>query len=131
MFVISHAIKFLQLSERKFHIFVLALLKESRCKHASGDSISSVKRYRFLNGKRHRSGEMSTLPEPTTLPSSKVKVSPNKSETVSDGISQKRKYAAVAVLFFINLLNYMDRYTIAGKKTFGNAASILFFNYGD
>uniref|UniRef100_A0A672LT27 Protein spinster homolog 3 n=1 Tax=Sinocyclocheilus grahami TaxID=75366 RepID=A0A672LT27_SINGR len=29
-------------------------------------------------------------------------------------ISQKRSYIAVAVLCYINLLNYMDRYTIAG-----------------
>ena len=30
-------------------------------------------------------------------------------------ISKKRAYAMVAILFFINLLNYMDRFTIAGK----------------
>lgn len=29
-------------------------------------------------------------------------------------ISKKRGYAIVAILFFINLLNYMDRFTIAG-----------------
>lgn len=30
-------------------------------------------------------------------------------------IGRKRGYAIVAILFFINLLNYMDRFTIAGK----------------
>lgn len=28
----------------------------------------------------------------------------------------KRAYVSVAILFFINLLNYMDRYTVAGKS---------------
>ncbi|XP_016327839.1 protein spinster homolog 3-like isoform X1 [Sinocyclocheilus anshuiensis] len=32
----------------------------------------------------------------------------------TNSISQKRSYIAVAVLCYINLLNYMDRYTIAG-----------------
>ena len=32
-----------------------------------------------------------------------------------DQISKKRGYAIVAILFFINLLNYMDRFTIAGN----------------
>lgn len=31
-----------------------------------------------------------------------------------DQISKRRGYAIVAILFFINLLNYMDRFTIAG-----------------
>lgn len=30
-------------------------------------------------------------------------------------ISKKRAYVAVAVLCYVNLLNYMDRYTIAGE----------------
>lgn len=33
-------------------------------------------------------------------------------------ISKKRGYAIVAILFFINLLNYMDRFTVAGIKHF-------------
>nr|CAB3266535.1 protein spinster homolog 1 [Phallusia mammillata] len=33
---------------------------------------------------------------------------------VLDGISMTRKYLTVAVLFFINLINYMDRFTVAG-----------------
>lgn len=36
------------------------------------------------------------------------------SSTRPTGISQRRSYIAVAVLCYINLLNYMDRYTIAG-----------------
>lgn len=31
-----------------------------------------------------------------------------------DDIPQYRKYLAVFVMFLINLLNYMDRYTVAG-----------------
>ncbi len=38
-------------------------------------------------------------------------------------ISQKRSYIAVAVLCYINLLNYMDRYTIAGEYTVIKAIS--------
>lgn len=38
-------------------------------------------------------------------------------------ISQKRSYIAVAVLCYINLLNYMDRYTIAGEHTLIKAKS--------
>lgn len=30
-------------------------------------------------------------------------------------LSRRRSYVAVAVLCYVNLLNYMDRYTIAGK----------------
>ena len=30
-------------------------------------------------------------------------------------ISRKRGYAIVAILFFVNLLNYMDRFTVAGN----------------
>lgn len=29
-------------------------------------------------------------------------------------ISKRKGYAIVAILFFVNLLNYMDRFTIAG-----------------
>ena len=32
-------------------------------------------------------------------------------------VSSRRAYLTVAVLFLINLLNYMDRFTIAGKAT--------------
>ena len=32
-------------------------------------------------------------------------------------ISTRRGYAIVGILFFVNLLNYMDRFTIAGKIT--------------
>ena len=32
-------------------------------------------------------------------------------------ISQRRAYVAVAVLCYVNLLNYMERYTIAGQVT--------------
>ncbi len=38
-------------------------------------------------------------------------------------ISQTRSYIAVAVLCYINLLNYMDRYTIAGECTVIKAIS--------
>ena len=30
-------------------------------------------------------------------------------------ISKRRGYAIVGILFFVNLLNYMDRFTIAGN----------------
>lgn len=30
-------------------------------------------------------------------------------------ISKKKGYVIVAILFFINLLNYMDRFTVAGE----------------
>lgn len=38
------------------------------------------------------------------------------SSTRTTGISQRRAYIAVAILCYVNLLNYMDRYTIAGKE---------------
>ncbi|XP_051949765.1 protein spinster homolog 3-like [Xyrauchen texanus] len=38
----------------------------------------------------------------------------NASSTHTTSISPRRSYIAVAVLCYINLLNYMDRYTIAG-----------------
>ena len=34
--------------------------------------------------------------------------------TADSQISKRRGYAIVAILFFVNLLNYMDRFTIAG-----------------
>ena len=34
--------------------------------------------------------------------------------TGDNQISKARGYAIVAILFFVNLLNYMDRFTIAG-----------------
>lgn len=30
-------------------------------------------------------------------------------------MSYKKRYVTVAILFLVNLLNYMDRYTVAGK----------------
>ncbi|CAK8680419.1 unnamed protein product [Clavelina lepadiformis] len=38
----------------------------------------------------------------------------SRSVAIADEISTRRKYLAVFVLFLINLLNYMDRFTIAG-----------------
>ena len=38
-------------------------------------------------------------------------------QTTSCCPSSRRAYLTVAVLFLINLLNYMDRFTIAGKAT--------------
>lgn len=35
--------------------------------------------------------------------------------TIDTMPSRRRSYMAVAVLCYVNLLNYMDRYTIAGK----------------
>lgn len=32
----------------------------------------------------------------------------------ADGISRRRGYVTVAILLMINLLNYMDRFTVAG-----------------
>lgn len=31
-------------------------------------------------------------------------------------VGNKRAFCTVGILFFINLLNYMDRFTIAGRK---------------
>lgn len=101
-----------------FLFVFVALLKENRFKHNSGDSIESSKRFRLSKGKRHRSGEMSDPPKTVLyppLPNPDEKSSQQK-VTASDEISPKRKYLAVGVLFLINLLNYMDRFTIAGKK---------------
>ena len=36
------------------------------------------------------------------------------------------KYFTVAVLTAINLLNYMDRFTLAGKYKFGDIALLTF-----
>lgn len=47
----------------------------------------------------------------------------NASSMQTTVISQKRSYIAVAVLCYINLLNYMDRYTIAGEHTVIKAIS--------
>ena len=33
---------------------------------------------------------------------------------IVEPMSKKRRYITVGVLFLVNLLNYMDRYTIAG-----------------
>lgn len=40
--------------------------------------------------------------------------SPDVEVVDADGISKSRAYFMVFVLLFINLLNYMDRFTIAG-----------------
>ena len=40
---------------------------------------------------------------------------PTMMSTNGQQISKKKGYAIVGILFFINLLNYMDRFTIAGK----------------
>ncbi|KAL0193408.1 hypothetical protein M9458_011704, partial [Cirrhinus mrigala] len=45
------------------------------------------------------------------------------SSTQTTTISKKRAYLAVAVLCYVNLLNYMDRYTIAGEHTVIKAIS--------
>lgn len=44
-------------------------------------------------------------------------LTPKAEETEEPAISQRRSYIAVAVLCYINLLNYTERYTIAGKLT--------------
>lgn len=38
-------------------------------------------------------------------------------EPVHEEISRKRAYLIIIILFFINMLNYMDRFTVAGKAT--------------
>jgi len=40
-------------------------------------------------------------------------------------ISQRCSYISVAVLCYINLLNYMDRYTIAGEHTIAIASVMV------
>lgn len=48
------------------------------------------------------------------------------SSVQTTSISLRRSYIAVAVLCYINLLNYMDRYTIAGEQTLPKAiASVM------
>ena len=51
-----------------------------------------------------RTSNVTTTPEPII-----------QSGTTSD-ISKGRAYVTVAILLTINLLNYMDRYTVAGKS---------------
>lgn len=51
-----------------------------------------------------RTNNVTTTPEPII-----------QSGTTSD-ISRGRAYVTVAILLTINLLNYMDRYTVAGKS---------------
>ena len=41
------------------------------------------------------------------------------------GLSTRRSYLAVAVLCYLNLLNFMDRYTIAGQPPRGTHTSGL------
>ena len=92
-----------------YYLF-LALLSES-------DDNSVEKQYRNHSEKHHHiSGEPSPYLKPA-LTTEEVKMRCDKSYT-DDGISNRRKYLAVAVLFFINLLNYMDRFTIAGECFF-------------
>ncbi|KAL4223098.1 Protein spinster 3 [Mactra antiquata] len=52
-------------------------------------------------------GDTDGTRSPTDLPD--VRMSDNENQ-----ISKKRGYCIVAILFFINLLNYMDRFTVAG-----------------
>lgn len=47
------------------------------------------------------------------------------SSTQPTGISRRRSYVVVAVLCYINLLNYMDRYTIAGELINANRSQKL------
>nr|XP_002119843.1 protein spinster homolog 1 isoform X1 [Ciona intestinalis] len=62
---------------------------------------------------QHNTGLKNQPPKgPAVFP--KMPENEEKIEVVSDGISPMRKYASVFVLFLINLLNYMDRFTIAG-----------------
>lgn len=41
--------------------------------------------------------------------------SPQHEDESGSGLSSIRAYLTVAVLFYINLLNYMDRFTVAGN----------------
>ena len=52
----------------------------------------------------YRYGSIASEPEDNILSSAE-----------NNAISPKRAYIAVAVLCYVNLLNYMDRYTIAGE----------------
>jgi hypothetical protein len=42
-------------------------------------------------------------------------VRPGQEEESPSGVSVNRARLTVAVLFYINLLNYMDRFTVAGR----------------
>ncbi|KAK7164584.1 hypothetical protein R3I94_003085 [Phoxinus phoxinus] len=66
---------------------------------------------------QHRPKPRLSLRSNTTVPYGSMSSEQPESEAPSvqiTPISQRRSYIAVAVLCYINLLNYMDRYTIAG-----------------
>ena len=76
---------------------------------------------RLANGMIH----VETSDTPSSASSELLKADERKAKEKNcqnDDISNARKYAAVLVLFLINLLNYMDRFTIAG-----NAMSDIFY----
>ena len=73
------------------------------------NSDTAEKRCRNHSGKKNHQSEKPDLPLAIKMP-------PEKEVESADGISDRRKYLAVAVLFLINLLNYMDRFTIAGMQ---------------
>lgn len=50
------------------------------------------------------------------------------SSVQTTSISLRRSYIAVAVLCYINLLNYMDRYTIAGEHSLPKAIASVMVN---
>ena len=62
----------------------------------------------------HPSDSESGLATPVFVTSSSGKV--DKKTDVSARHSTRSQWFAMAILTFINLINYMDRYTIAGKK---------------
>lgn len=43
-------------------------------------------------------------------------------ETDKPAISPRRAYVAIAVLCYVNLVNYIERYTIAGTRCLGDVA---------
>lgn len=90
--------------------------KASRKRHFSGKSRSSNRDSDLVDGKmpseEKHNGTVQSQPNHSSPVSNEGS---SDSSITNDTISLRRKYVGVGVLFFINLLNYMDRFTIAGK----------------
>lgn len=79
---------------------------------------------------QHRPKARLSLRSNTTVPYGSMSSEQPDSDAPSvqiTSISQRRSYIAVAVLCYINLLNYMDRYTIAGEHTIPKPQQVWWF----
>ena len=102
---------------------LLELLPQRRmhCQQGNTDCALACAEDRLANGMAY----CETSDKPSSAFSELLKTDEEKANEKnyqSGNISSARKYVAVLVLFLINLLNYMDRFTIAG-----NAKSDIYF----